>query len=508
MTDAIIRVLLVEDNPSDAFMFRALLREAGCVEFQVTCADRLSVALERLSEGGVDVVLLDLLLPDSWNMDTFRKVKAEAPGVPVVVLSGVEDERLAIDAVREGAQDYLTKGSVDGALLARAIRYAVERRRLETQLRQAQKLEALGSAVGGISHEFKNMLMGISGFAEVLEMNLGHEHPQATVIHNLLACVDRASKLIGHLNTFSKDHSSEPRPTDLNELISGCERLLRQLAGEHITVDIELCERPAIVNADPGQIEQVLVNLVINAHHAMSAGGTLTIMTEHTVIDHANGLRFDSLAPGEYVKVSVSDTGTGMDEETIERIFEPFFTTKGEKGGSGLGLAVVYGIVRQHNGYVTAQSGIGDGSTFEVYLPATIEGSTGELWQGVHPPEIGREKILLAEDEETVRTPAKLVLEAHGYTVLCAKDGEEAIDLFRQHADIDIAILDLVMPKAGGKQVWTTLAETRPDIPVLFISGYSEASVHQNFSAPPDMPLLTKPFSLLQLAATVREILD
>ena len=384
-----------------------------------------------------------------------------------------------------------------------------EQKKLEAQLRQSHRLEAVGALAGGIAHEFKNLLMGVSGYAEILQMKLGSDHPQFTTTNDLLHCVDRASKLIGQLQAFSKRQIIEPCPTDLNKLMTESKNLLDRLVGEHISIEWNLGKDINIVSVDPGQIEQVLLNLAINARDAMPQGGQITVTTRNRSLKDVDKKKHPWLRIGEYVELSVSDTGVGMDDETIERIFEPFFSTKDKQDRSGLGLAVVYGIIKQHKGYICVFSELGKGTTFQVYLPVTQAESGSDQKIQTPAPTKGNETVLLAEDEEMVRVPAKSVLEEYGYKVLCACDGDEAFELFKQHSDeIDIVILDFIMPKLSGKHVWQEMKKIRPDLKVIFISGYKAAALRKDSASLPDAPFLSKPFSLIELARKVRALLD
>lgn len=284
---------------------------------------------------------------------------------------------------------------------------------------------------------------------------------------------------------------------------------MERLLGEHIHITLHLCPEPAIANVDPGQIEQVLTNLAINARDAMAQGGQLVIATGIRRVEEVDAHKTLDLYHDRYVEISVTDTGSGIDEATVSHIFEPFFTNKSSNERTGLGLAVTYGIVKQHKGFIEVNSRPGEGSTFLVYLPVTECASIHDEKQATRHPKGGTETILLAEDEDIVRMPVKALLEGYGYTALAAADGEQAIELFRDHSDeIDLAVLDLVMPKAGGKNVWQAIEETEPNVRVLFISGHSAAAVHKDFMPPSHLPFLSKPFSVLSLADKIREILD
>lgn len=384
-----------------------------------------------------------------------------------------------------------------------------EQKHLEAQAQHSQRMEAVGRLSSGVAHEFKNLLMGISGYTELLQIKLGSDHPDFSLTTDLLACVDKSAKLVSQLQAFSKKKPAEPCPTDLNKLVWDSEHLLARLLKEHINLQLDLCEAVQPIMADPGQIEQALVNLVLNARDAMPHGGRVTIATRSLRLDKSALLVYPDAKPGEYTELSVSDTGIGMDEATKERIFEPFFTTKQDSERTGLGLAVVYAIVRQHGGTIDVTSKVGRGATFRICLPTSDAASSEE--QPVHTAGVvrGAGTILLAEDEETVREPAKSVLEGCGYTVLCAQDGEEAVDIFRQQpAVVDMVILDVVMPKMGGKHAWQAMQAVRPDLNVLFMSGHSPASASQDYAPPPDMPLLAKPFPLQRLAEKVAELLE
>jgi len=385
-----------------------------------------------------------------------------------------------------------------------------ERKQLKAELRQSQRMEAVGRLAGGMAHEFKNLLMGISGYAEILQMKLEPDHPQSETANELMRCVDRAATVLGKLQAFSRRQSLDIRPTDINALVSESEHLMERLLGEHIEMTLDLSDEPAIANVDPVQIEQVLTNLTINARDAMPRGGRLVMNTR---IVNAEDMTVSQLGPDldhhRYVEISIADSGSGMDEATMSQVFEPFFTTKGSDGRMGLGLSVTYGIVSQHKGLIDVQSRPGEGTSFLVYLPIAEEAAAADVKSAVLQPKAGTETILLAEDEDIVRAPVKSLLESYGYIVLAASDGEEAIKLFERHADeIDLAVLDLVMPKASGKYVWYAIREIRPDMKILFMSGHAATSVHEDFMPPPDVPFLSKPFSVMTLVGKIREMLD
>jgi len=383
-----------------------------------------------------------------------------------------------------------------------------DRRALEDQFRQAQKMEAVGRLAGGVAHDFNNLLMVISGYAEVILAQLHSQHPLHEKGRAIQQAADRATTLTRQLLAFSRKQLLELKVVDVNAIVQDMERLLRPLIGENVEFVTLLSPEAAHTRADAGQLEQVLMNLVVNAKDAMPAGGKLTIQTQNTVVDesHRRGQQF--IRPGGYVMLSVSDTGMGMDKETQSRIFEPFFTTKEKGKGTGLGLSTVYGIVKQSGGYVIVQSEQGRGSSFHIYLPKAL--GVAEK----HAPPVtdaalgGTETILLVEDEESVRQLVRDTLVAKGYQVLEAEGGEAGLELSAAHTGkIDLVITDVVMPGIGGRELVKQLSNTRPDTKVLYLSGYTEDAIVSDGSIESGTAFLQKPFSLQHLSRKVREVL-
>jgi two-component system cell cycle sensor histidine kinase/response regulator CckA len=383
-----------------------------------------------------------------------------------------------------------------------------DRRALEDQFRQAQKMEAVGRLAGGVAHDFNNLLMVISGYAEVVLAELGPHHLLRDKALAIQQASDRATTLTRQLLAFSRKQLLELKVVDVNAIVSDMERLLRPLIGEDVEFLTSLTNEAAHTRADAGQLEQVLMNLVVNAKDAMSGGGTLTIQTERMVVDdgHRRGATF--IRPGDYVMLSVSDTGMGMDKETQSRIFEPFFTTKEKGKGTGLGLSTVYGIVKQSGGYVMVQSEEGRGTTFHIYLPR-VEGVAER-----HPVPVahtalgGTETVLLVEDEESVRQLVRETLAAKGYRVVEADNGESGVAVAAKHqGKIDLVITDVVMPGMGGRELVKQLAQTRPETKVLYLSGYTEDAIVSEGTIESGAAFLQKPFTLQNLARKVREVL-
>jgi two-component system, cell cycle sensor histidine kinase and response regulator CckA len=383
-----------------------------------------------------------------------------------------------------------------------------DRRQLEEQLRQAQKMDAVGRLAGGVAHDFNNLLMVINGYTEVLLEELDSDGPMYHKVESIKQAADRAATLTRQLLAFSRKQLLELKVIDVNSVIADMERLLRPLIGENIELMTRLSSDTGHTRADAGQLEQVIMNLVVNAKDAMPEGGKLTVQSsEVTVRLNLSQHRF--IQPGRYAVISVSDTGHGMDKETRSRIFEPFFTTKEKGKGTGLGLSTVYGIVKQSNGYVFAQSEPGAGATFYVYLPR-VEDSAEELSPAKTPynETDGSETVLLVEDEESVRELVRITLGSRGYKVLEAEDGEAGLrvaDSFKER--IDILITDVVMPGIGGRELAKRLLALRPGLSVLYLSGYTEDAVITQGAPSPATAFLQKPFTLQNLARKVREIL-
>jgi PAS domain S-box-containing protein len=383
-----------------------------------------------------------------------------------------------------------------------------DRRQLEEQLRQAQKMDAVGRLAGGVAHDFNNLLMVINGYTEVLLEQLDKDSEMHHKVESIQQAADRAATLTRQLLAFSRKQLLELKVIDVNSVIADMERLLRPLIGENIELVTRLSSQAGHTRADAGQLEQVIMNLVVNAKDAMPEGGKLTVQSaDVTVRQNFSEHRF--IQPGRYAVISVSDTGHGMDKETQSRIFEPFFTTKEKGKGTGLGLSTVYGIVKQSNGYVFAESQVGVGTVFYVYLPRVEESAEESSPVKAQPNEAGGcETVLLVEDEESVRELVRLTLSSRGYKVIEAENGEcglRAAESFKQH--IDILITDVVMPGIGGRELAKKLLSLRPDMSVLYLSGYTEDAVVTQGTLGPRTAFLQKPFTLLNLAKKVREVI-
>jgi two-component system, cell cycle sensor histidine kinase and response regulator CckA len=606
-----ISVLLVEDNPGDARLFTELVRDTGAGQWKLVHVDRLSAALDRLSREPFDVILLDLSLPDADGLETLIRAHAQAPKIPIVVLTGHDDEALAVRAVRAGAQDYLVKGRLDGDLLVRSIRYAsergravealerreehyrsliensmdlisilnldgtiryvspsherllgypldelvgknvfsfihaedkariqtalvngnngrpvecrvrhcdgswrmlesfsrdlshvagvngmvvnardiTERKRLEEQLHHSQRLEAVGRLAGGVAHDFNNLLMVITGYSHMLLDAMHSSDPARQDLEQVVKASERATDLTRQLLAFSRRQGVRASLVNLNPLVQEMDRMLRRVLGEEIELLVRLAPELKTVRADPGQIEQVILNMVVNARDAMPSGGQLLIETRNTG------------QPGrECVTISISDTGVGMDSQVLSRVFEPFFTTK--EHGTGLGLATSYGIIKENGGDLRVESTPAKGTCFRIELPAVEQTPDDlELPDEKRAPR-GTETILLVEDEDPVRRVVETMLKRHGYQVLASASSKDALAAAEQHrGTIDLLITDIRMPGMSGRKMAECLVTVRPDMKVLYVSGYGDAAAES------DVHFLQKPFSTEELATKIREML-
>lgn len=385
-----------------------------------------------------------------------------------------------------------------------------ETRALEHQFRQSQKMEAVGRLAGGIAHDFNNLLMVISGYCEILTERAGTDPALRSPAREIASAADRATALTRQLLAFSRQQMLKPKVLDLNAVIAENLKMLTRLIGEDIDLVMVPGKDLGSVKTDPGQIEQVMMNLAVNARDAMPQGGKLTIETSNVALDENYAHSHSSVKPGEYVMLAVSDTGAGMDAETQSHIFEPFFTTKGTKG-TGLGLSTVYGIVKQSEGHVWVYSELGKGTSFKIYLPRV--GDTGEVLpvpvQAEVQPARGNETILLVEDEVTLRGLVKQYLQNQGYTILEATDGASAIRISTDYRNpIHLLLTDVIMPGMNGREVASRVSAGRPETKVLYVSGYTENAIGHNGLLEEGVTLLQKPFTLPTLKAKVREMLD
>lgn len=452
--------------------------------------------------------IADTIAPESLNKvrDLLAKKLAGEDG------TAYEIEILAKDGKRIAVEVNTKLILQDGAPVGvqGIARDVTDRKHLEEQLRQSQKMEAIGQLAGGVAHDFNNLLTAINGYSTLALQRLEDAQPVKSYLEEVKKAGDRAANLTRQLLAFGRKQILQPLPINLNDVVTDMNKMLRRLIGEDIVLTAKLDPALKNIQADPGQIEQVLVNLVVNARDAMPEGGTLTIETASLELDPEYAAKRVGAQPGKYVMLAVSDTGFGMTEETKGRIFDPFFTTKEKGKGTGLGLSTVYGIIKQSGGNIWVYSEPGKGTTFKVYLPESeVDAPSTAKRETEGPIPSGSETILLVEDEDVVRGLARKILEQAGYKVIEAAQGEKAVQLFSEAArEIDLLLTDVVMPGISGKDVANRVTRLRPDLKVLFMSGYTDEAIVHHGVLDSDVQFIQKPFSPASLAKKVREVLD
>jgi signal transduction histidine kinase len=503
------RILVVEDEQIVAAGLSNRLADLGYEVAGLAAAGEEAVELaERLQP---DLVLMDVRLEGPMDgVEAAGRIRFRY-GIPVVYLTAYSTKEILERAKVTEPFGYILKPYHDRELHV-VIDMALYRHRMELKLqeteeqfRQAQKMEAVGRLVGGVAHDFSNLLTIIMGGAEVVLRELHPDQPVRPLLANVVSAAERAARLIQQLLAFSRKQVLRPEVLDLNAVITETQKLLRRLIGEDVILATALAPGLAPVKADPVQIQQILLNLAVNARDAMPQGGTLSITTRNVDWDPGPCVP----QPGPHILLAVSDTGQGMDEATRARIFEPYFTTKGPGRGTGLGLATVHGIVKQTGGHIEVQSAVGQGTTFRIYLPATTE----QVPTATSPPELGlprgRETVLLVEDDGLVRSHLGRILRSCGYTVLEAADGQEALRVSAGHGgEIALLITDVVMPRLGGRELAERLLAGRPGMRVLFLSGHVTEGPAQPGGLQSPATLLQKPFTSTAFAHQVRELLD
>jgi signal transduction histidine kinase len=514
-----LRLLQLEDNPVDAELIVSTLNEGG-IPCEAKRVDRRDAFITALKEGQLDVILADYSLPGFDGITALGLARQLRPDIPFIFVSGTLGEELAIDAMHRGATDYILKQRLGRLVpsLQRAIREIQERqerarveealRQSEKQLRQAQKLEAVGRLAGGLAHDFNNLLTVIMGHGQVLLGEMPVDHPLRNKIEEMQKAGDRAATLIRQLLTFSRKQPSAPKVLSLNPIVTNFETMVRRLIGEDLDLTIKLAPQDLRIKADPAQIEQVLMNLVVNARDAMPKGGKLVIETAQVDLSRTPMYHVQPPALGPYVKLSVSDTGTGMPSDVIAHIFEPFFTTKEDGKGTGLGLSTVFGIVTQSGGGIDVTSTVGQGSRFDVYFPG-VRSDVEQTGVGDTPRSSirGHETILLVEDDATVRELVRDELKKLGYRVLEAKNGLEACLVATQHVgNFHLLLTDVVMPGMSGTELAQHLRIIKPDLTIMFMSGYAD-DVGIGASDPLS-DYLQKPFTPEVLSQRIRRLLD
>lgn len=406
-----------------------------------------------------------------------------------------------------GAPITSSRGEVTGVVLV--FNDQTERRELQAELMQAQKLEAVGRLAGGIAHDFNNMIGVILGYATLLKEKMSPTDPRIKHTTAIISAAERSAGLTRQLLAFARKQMIAPRPLNLNDAISSMEKMLHRLIGEDITLTIAPGPDLWIIRMDPVQLDQILANLSTNARDAIDDVGSITIGTGNVTIDGSNPRENGDVDPGEYVRLTFSDNGRGMNREVRQRVFEPFFTTKGKDRGTGLGLATVFGIVKQNGGFITLESDVGSGTAFTIYFPRFRGVAETTTAQEKPLPLLGRETVLVVEDEEQLLSLATQVLKEQGYTVLSARSPGDAVLLCTRARDpIDLLITDVVMPEMNGKELSDQIRKIRPGIKVMFMSGYTETVVPLRDIVESGSDFLQKPFTPSTLARKIREVLD
>ena len=515
-----VKVLLVDDDEEDYLATRGLLSECGNGRFDLDWVATYNDALEAISRNEHNVYLIDYYLGERNGLELLRDVLTLGCRAPIILLTGQGDQAVDIEAMKAGAADYLAKSQINASLLERSIRYSIERSRveearitLEQQLRHSQKMEAIWQLAGGIAHDFNNLLTAILAYTQLGEAMTPSESGIRVHFQEIKKAAQRAADLTRQLLAFSRHQNTEQTMLNLNELILNTHKILRRLIGTDIELVTVAAPDLGHVRADPGQIEQVLINLAINARDAMPRGGKLAIETHNASYQEDQALRHSEVAPGEYVALIARDNGIGMTKEVAARVFEPFFTTKEQGKGTGLGLSTCYGIVKQNGGHITVWSEPGTGTAFTIYLPR----ATDQAAIGPHPGHSdlvprGGEMVLVVEDEETVRSLAARILRQQGYTVLEAENGGEALKAVEEFADrdidLDLLLTDMVMPLMGGRELAYRLRAKHTNTKVLYTSGYPDPAIIHQGPLGPSTDFIPKPFTPDELARRVREVLD
>ena len=518
-----LRVLVVEDSEDDTMiMLRELRREGYEVEHQ-----RVELAAsmrEALAQDSWDIIICDHALPGFDPIAALKIAQESERDLPFIVVSGKIGEEMAVEGMRAGAADYIMKDRLKrlGPAIARELQSAEERQRkreadeervnLEEQLRQAQKMEAVGQLAGGIAHDFNNLLTVIVSYSTVLLKEISSDNPWHSDVSEIKNSGERAAVLTRQLLAFSRKQILKPKVIDLGQIVAGMESVVSRLISENIELQFRIDPQLHKIKADASQLEQIIINLAVNAQDAIPEAGKIVIRVRNVALDDHAGAKLGDLPGGDYLMLSVSDNGTGMDEETQSHIFEPFYTTKKVGKGTGLGLSSVFGIAKQSGGGVEVKSQPGRGSDFHIYFPSVddleLDGTGAQPDSHTGSLE-GSETVLLVEDEKVILNLLTRSLEGLGYTLLVAHQGKEALLIAEQHEGrIDMLVTDIVMPQMGGYELAERLVPLHPGMSVLFTTGYDEEMMSDQAMADPQRQFIQKPFVAQDIARRIREVLD
>jgi two-component system, cell cycle sensor histidine kinase and response regulator CckA len=510
-----VRILFVEDSPIDFHLEERQLRSAG-LRFTSKRVENGEDLIRELDEFKPHLVISDYSLPTIEGPAILKIVRENRPTLPFIFVSGTIGEERAVESMKNGATDYVIKDRMNslGLKVQRALREVEERearRLLGEQLRHSQKMEAIGRLAGGVAHDFNNLLTVINGYTEIALGALPEPHPSRPDLEEVYKAGQRGAALTRQLLIFGRKQVTQAVTLDLNEAVAAMDRMLARLVGQDIKIATVLAPVPCRVTADPTQIEQVIVNLVVNARDAMPNGGRISIETGLVEVGDDYVRTHPGLRPGPHARLTICDSGAGIPPEILDHIFEPFFTTKDVGRGTGLGLSLVHGIVSQAGGTIDVRSDVGRGSTFVILLPVSAKPETRV------PPQIpavkgaatGTETILLAEDQESVRKLTAAVLEASGYTVLKATDGTDALNRCAAHAGpIHLLLTDLVMQTMTGVELAGLVRRHHPETKFLLMSGYAYRNPQLHDLIQAGLPFLEKPFTPEDLKRKVRDVLD
>jgi signal transduction histidine kinase len=488
----------------------------GGYDIEFERVDSHDAARASLAARSWDIVISDFAMPRFSGMEALKLVRSFAPDAPFIFISGTMGEDIAVAALKDGAQDYLVKNNLKRLVptVRRELQKADEcreRKRLEQHLYQLQKFEAVGSLAGGVAHDFNNLLGVILGQTEML---LDRSHDQETLrgLGVIEEAAKRGANLTRQLLAFGRRQVLETKILNLNAVLIDFEQLLKRVIGEDIELEFQTGAQLHTVEVDPTQLEQVILNLAVNARDAMPSGGKLTITTANLDLQDSYTDRRILVKPGSYVQIIVSDTGSGMDAQTQDHIFEPYFTTKELGKGTGLGLAMVYGIVKQSGGHIWVYSEPGHGTSFKIYFPVVrgFSANPQPLERNVALPR-GSETILVVDDDASLREVTSEFLRGGGYTVLLAESAAHAIQIAESHEGvIDFLLTDVIMPKMNGRELASRLSKPRPEMKVLYVSGYAGGVVQDGMSGSLEggLEFLQKPYTRKQVMQKIRDILD
>ena len=510
-----LRILHLEDDPKDARLIQSILK-AGGITCATTCVQTHDDFVTALENGGIDLILSDYTLPTFDGASAMEIAQTKYPDVPLIFVSGTLGEQRAIDSLKNGATNYVLKE--DLSRLVPAVRCAMqevekrgERRLQETECIERQKMDVIGQLAAGVAHDFNNILAVIIGYCELLKSDLSPDRAQLKCAEEIRHASERAAGLTRLLLVFSRKQMVQPVALDLSDVVKDLHQMLRRLIDANIEMTLVPGKQIGRVHADSGYVGQVLMNLVVNARDAMPYGGKITIAITNVSVDENYADTQMEAFPGDYVMLSVSDTGTGMTDEVKARLFEPLFTTKPLGKGTGLGLVTCRNIIHQSGGHISVYSESGKGTTFKIYLPRR----DGPLDTPAQPTSSevlprGTEMLLVVEDDPTLRQLACAILEAQGYKVLEANNGEEGVRVVRDFKGppIRLVITDIIMPLMGGKAMAELLKMTNPDIEILFTSGYPDNEITRYGMLDAGVKFLAKPYTPATLARKVREVLD